>query len=160
MSPLHHEFRLPLSYSRLAVSRADTRLSRAISPLTYKPAYTPFTPSNSGQRLLPTCHRGCWHVVGRSFLKRYRHCRRILTPNRFFPLEWALQPKGLPHPRGVASSGFRPLRMIPTCASHRGLDLVSVPVWPDTLSGRLPIVALVGRYPTNKLIGGGLILQR
>jgi hypothetical protein len=26
-------------------------------------------------------------------------------------------------------------------------------VWPVTLSGRLPVVALVGHYPTNKLIG-------
>ncbi len=33
-------------------------------------------------------------------------------------------------------------------------------MWPDTLSGRLPIVALVGRYPTNKLIGRGAILKR
>ncbi len=36
-----------------------------------------------------------------------------------------------------------------TAASRRSLDRVSVPVWPVTLSGRLPIVALVGRYPTN-----------
>jgi hypothetical protein len=26
-------------------------------------------------------------------------------------------------------------------------------VWPVTLSGRLPVVALVGHHPTNKLIG-------
>jgi hypothetical protein len=26
-------------------------------------------------------------------------------------------------------------------------------VWPVALSGRLPVVALVGHYPTNKLIG-------
>ena len=26
-------------------------------------------------------------------------------------------------------------------------------MWPNTLSGRLPIIALVGRYPANKLIG-------
>lgn len=37
----------------------------------------------------------------------------------------------------------------PTAASRRSLDRVSVPVWPVTLSGRLLIVALVGRYPTN-----------
>jgi hypothetical protein len=30
-------------------------------------------------------------------------------------------------------------------------------VWPDTLSGRLPVVALVGHHPTNKLIGRGPI---
>ena len=50
--------------------------------------------------------------------------------------------------------------IFPTAASRRSLDRVSVPVWPDTLSGRLPIGALVGRYPTNKLMGRGLILQR
>ncbi len=33
-------------------------------------------------------------------------------------------------------------------------------MWPDTLSGRLPIVALVGHYPTNKLIGRGTIFKR
>ena len=32
-------------------------------------------------------------------------------------------------------------------------------MWPITLSGRLPIVALVGHYPTNKLMGRGLILR-
>ena len=37
----------------------------------------------------------------------------------------------------------------PTAASRRSLGRVSVPVWPATLSGRLLIVALVGRYPTN-----------
>ncbi len=36
-----------------------------------------------------------------------------------------------------------------TAASRRSLGRISVPVWPPTLSGRLPIVALVGRYPTN-----------
>ena len=35
-----------------------------------------------------------------------------------------------------------------------------MPVWPFTLSGRLPIDALVGRYPTNKLIGRGSLLER
>ena len=53
----------------------DHRLSRWIRHSTYKPAYAPFTPSNSGQRSLPTYYRGCWHVVSRSFLPRYRHLR-------------------------------------------------------------------------------------
>ena len=43
----------------------------------------------------------------------------------------------------------------PTAASRRSLGRVSVPVWPSALSGRLPIVALVSRYLTNKLIGRG-----
>ena len=36
-----------------------------------------------------------------------------------------------------------------TAASRRSVDRVSVPLWPVALSGRLPIVALVGRYPAN-----------
>ena len=48
----------------------------------------------------------------------------------------------------------------PTAASRRSLGRVSVPVWPVTLSGRLPVVALVGHHPTNKLIGRGLIPHR
>ena len=43
--------------------------------------------------------------------------------------------------------------IFPTAASRRSLGRVSVPVWPVALSGRLPVVALVGHYPTNKLIG-------
>ncbi len=33
-------------------------------------------------------------------------------------------------------------------------------MWPISLSARLPIRALVGHYPTNKLIGHKLILKR
>ncbi len=36
-----------------------------------------------------------------------------------------------------------------TAASRRSLGSVSVPVWPANLSARLPVIALVGRYPTN-----------
>ncbi len=67
----------------------------------------------------------------------------------FFPLHRALQPEGLHHSRGVAASGFRPLRKIPTAASRRSLDRVSVPVWLIILSDQLGVYALVGHYPTN-----------
>ena len=43
--------------------------------------------------------------------------------------------------------------ILPTAASRRSLGRVSVPVWPVTLSGRLPVKAMVGHYPTIKLIG-------
>ena len=36
-----------------------------------------------------------------------------------------------------------------TAASRRSLDRVPVPVWLAILSDQLPIVALVGPYPTN-----------
>ena len=48
----------------------------------------------------------------------------------------------------------------PTAASRRSLDRVSVPVWLIVLSDQLPVVALVGRYPANELMGRGLILKR
>jgi hypothetical protein len=37
---------------------------------------------------------------------------------------------------------------------------VSVPVWGATLSGPLPVVDLVGRYPTNYLMGRRPLLKR
>jgi hypothetical protein len=48
----------------------------------------------------------------------------------------------------------------PTAASRKSLGRVSVPVWLVVLSDQLPVVALVGRYPTNKLIGRGPIPDR
>lgn len=50
--------------------------------------------------------------------------------------------------------------IFPTAASRRSLGRVSVPVWPVTLSGRLPVEAMVGHYPTIKLIGREHILNR
>ena len=50
--------------------------------------------------------------------------------------------------------------IFPTAASRRSLGRVSVPVWLIILSDQLWIVALVGHYPTNKLIQRGLIHWR
>ncbi len=41
-----------------------------------------------------------------------------------------------------------------------GVDRVSVPVWLIILSDQLTIVALVGHYPTNKLMVRGLIFKQ
>ena len=41
----------------------------------------------------------------------------------------------------------------PTAASRRSLGRFSVPMWLAILSDQLPVVALVGRYPANQLIG-------
>ena len=73
ISPLHWEFHFPLLHSSYTVSNAAPGLSPGISHLTNKTAYSPFTPSNSGQRSPPTYYRGCWHVVSRGFLLGYRH---------------------------------------------------------------------------------------
>ena len=49
--------------------------------------------------------------------------------------------------------------IFPTAASRRSLGRISVPMWPVTLSGRLPVDALVSHYLTNKLIGREPILD-
>ena len=53
----------------------------------------------------------------------------------------------------LLDQAFAHCPIFPTAASRRSLGRVSVPVWPVTLSGRLPVVALVSHYLTNKLIG-------
>ena len=95
--------------------RPLTGLSPALLRPTYIPAYAPFTPNHSGQRLPPTYYRGCWHVVSRGFLLRYRHYHPFFTDNTFVPKDRALQSENLLHSRGVAPSDFRPLRKIPHC---------------------------------------------
>ncbi len=55
---------------------------------------------------------------------------------------------------------FAHCAIFPTAASRRSLGRVSVPVWLVVLSDQLPIVALVGHYPANKLMGRGLISGR
>ena len=53
------------------------KCSLSVKPIDFtsdlQSAYSPFTPSKSGQRSLPTYYRGCWHVVSRSLFSRYRH---------------------------------------------------------------------------------------
>ena len=113
--PLHMEFHSPLLHSRKTVSDAVPRLSRGLSHQTYSSACARFTPNKFGQRLPPTYYRGCWHVVSRGFLFRYRHFSALFTQNSFVPINRALQSEDLHHSRGVAPSGFRPLRKIPYC---------------------------------------------
>ena len=47
-----------------------------------------------------------------------------------------------------------------TAASRRSLGSVSVPVWVTILSDHLPVIALVSRYLTNKLMGREPISKR
>ena len=58
-------------------------------------------------------------------------------------------PKAFVTHAALLRQAFAHCAIFPTAASRRSLDRVSVPMWPFTLSGRLLIVALVGRYPTN-----------
>ncbi len=65
----------------------------------------------------------------------------------------------IPHAASL-HQGFPHCAIFPTAASRRSLGRVSVPVWPVALSGRLPVVALVSHYLTNKLIGRESIPHR
>ena len=69
------------------------------------------------------------------------HRTEVYNPKTFFP-HAALLGQACAH-----------CPIFPTAASRRSLDRVSVPVWPISLSARLPIVDLVGRYLTNYLMG-------
>jgi hypothetical protein len=136
---------LPLPASSLPVSTADPRLSPELSRQTRQATYELFTPNNSGQRLRPTYYRGCWHVVSRRFFCRYTSTSSLLKE--------VYNPKAvIPHAASLRQASAH-CAIFPTAASRRSLGRVSVPVWPVALSGRLPVVALVGHYPTNKLIG-------
>ena len=64
----------------------------------------------------------------------------------------------IPH-AALLGQAFAHCPKFPTAASRRSLDRVSVPVWLIVLSDQLPVVALVGRYPANELMGRGLILK-
>jgi hypothetical protein len=65
------------------------------------------------------------------------HLTGLYDPKAFFTHAASLR-QGFPH-----------CAIFLTAASRRSLDRVPVPVWLVVLSDQLPIVALVGRYPTN-----------
>ncbi len=161
ISPLHWKFRFPLPYSRMAVSDAIPRLSLGLSHSTYHPAYTLFTTNDSEQRLHPPYYRGCWHGVSRCFLDRYRQDERVLFLSRFRSSPTELyDPKTFITHAASLRQAFAHCAIFPTAASRRSLDRVSVPVWLDILSDQLPVLALVSRYLTNRLMGRGPIPRR
>ena len=127
-------------------------MKTGLSLQTYTAAYTPFTPNHSGQRSPPTYYRGCWHVVSRGFLLGYHPSfsprTEVYNPKTFFPHA------------ALLGQAFAHCPIFPTAASRRSLDRISVPMWPITLSGRLPIVDLVSRYLTNYLMGREPTLHR
>ncbi len=158
ISPLHLEFQLPLHDSSPAVSSAIPRLSRGLPRRTYRAAYMPFTPSNSEQRSPPTCYRGCWHVVSRGLFVGSCHPTGIPSHGYSSPTKGLYNLSAFVIHAASLRQTFVHCGIFLAAASRRSLGRISVPVWPYTLSGRLPIIALVGRYLTNRLMGRGLIL--
>ena len=77
----------------------------------------------------------------------------LLLPSNSSELKAVYNPKAvIPH-AALLHQAFAHCAIFPTAASRRSLGRISVQVWPVTLSGRLPVDALVGHHPTNKLIG-------
>ncbi len=77
-----------------------------------------------------------------------------------FPSTEFYDPKAFITHAALLRQAFAHCAKFLTAASRRSLDRVSVPVWLIILSDQLPIVVLVGHYPTNKLMGRELILKR
>ncbi len=84
----------------------------------------------------------------------------ILTPHFSSPLKVLYNPQAFFTHAALLDRACAHCPIFPTAASRRSLGRVSVPVWLIVLSDQLRIVALVGRYPTNKLIRRRLIYQR
>ncbi len=84
----------------------------------------------------------------------------VLTPHSSSPLKVLYNPQAFFTHAALLDQACAHCPIFPTAASRRSLGRVSVPVWLIVLSDQLRIVALVGRYPTNKLIRRRLIYQR
>ncbi len=84
----------------------------------------------------------------------------VLTPYFSSPLKVLYNPQAFFTHAALLDQACAHCPIFPTAASRRSLGRVSVPVWLIVLSDQLRIVALVGRYPTNKLIRRRLIYQR
>ena len=86
--------------------------------------------------------------------------KRLFTAHTSSQLKEVYNPKAFfPH-AALLRHAFAHCARFPTAASRRSLGRVSVPVWLIVLSDQLPIAALVGRYPTNKLMGRGPVSMR
>lgn len=94
-------------------------------------------------------YRGCWHIVSRGFLVRYRQINIISYIYYSFLTTDFYNPKTFFSHAALLHQAFAHCEKFPTAAFRRSSGRVSVPMWPFTLSGRLRIIALVGLYPTN-----------
>ena len=75
------------------------------------------------------------------------------------PLTAVYNPKAfIPHAASLGQT-FVHCRRFSTAATRRCLGSISVPVRRVMLSHPLPIIALVVRYTTNKLVGRGVLLR-
>src|SRR5690606_507282 len=117
--------------------------ARALRPIIPNNACTLRITAAAGTKLAGAYSFGTITLHGYWPCKHFSQIKEFYNPKTFLT-HAALLRQGFPH-----------CAIFPTAASRRSLDRVSVPVCPIILSDRIPIVALVGHYPTNKLIGRG-----
>jgi hypothetical protein len=160
ISPLHLEFWFPLINSSHAVLNAVPWLSHGISHQAYMTAYMPFTPNNSEQRLHLTCYRGCWHVISRCLFLRYSHRAGIASRPYSSRKKVLYNLSAFIIHAASLRQAFAHCGIFLPAASRRSLGRISVPMCPFALLGRIPVIALVGRYLTNQLIGRRPFLRR
>ena len=84
---------------------------------------------------------------------------QVLTTASSSPSTELYNPKAFIAHAASLRQAFAHCARFPTAASRRSLDRVSVPVWLIILSDQLPVLALVSRYLTNKLMGREPVLQ-
>ncbi len=82
---------------------------------------------------------------------------RVINSKLFLQLKVLYNPQAFFTHAALLHQACAHCAIFPTAASRRSLGRVSVPVWLIVLSDQLRIVALVGLYPTNKLIRRRLI---
>ena len=90
-------------------------------------------------------YRCCWHEVSNPLFFRYRQnsslTKAVYGPKPFFPHAASLD------------HTFAHCRIFSSAATRRCMDRIAVPSLRAVLSHPLPVIALVGHYPANKLIG-------
>ena len=69
------------------------------------------------------------------------------------PRKAVYNPKAVILHAALLGQAFAHCRKFLAAASRRSLGRVSVPVWLVVLTDQLPVIGLVGRYPTNHLMG-------
>ena len=105
-------------------------------------------------------YRGCWHEISRSLFYWYRHTYSCLLLGTSFQSKELYDPRAFFTHAALLHQGFPHCAIFLIAASRRSRGRVSVPVRLIILSDQLPVVALVGRYPANELIGRRPISQR
>ncbi len=114
--------------------------TRALRPVIPNNACTLRLTAAAGTELAGASSGGTVSLKAYLTFKGSSHLTGLYNPKAFFT-HAALLRQGFPH-----------CAIFLTAASRRSLDRVSVPVWLIILSDQLTISALVGRYPTNKLM--------